>query len=106
MLRIVNYTTTCCQWVESGCHAVDHADPTRSTCDLALASVELGWGAADRTDGAIAEGDYVYALSEGQFAGMPYVSHDVFRIAGDRAVEHWDVMIEQACVSMHNNGVF
>jgi predicted SnoaL-like aldol condensation-catalyzing enzyme len=40
----------------------------------------------------VAEGDFVYTHSHGSFAGAPFVFHDLFRVAGGRAAEHWDVM--------------
>ena len=39
------------------------------------------------------EGDFGYAYSLGHFAGAAFVFHDLFRIAGRRATEHWDVMV-------------
>ena len=40
----------------------------------------------------VAEGDFVYNHSHGGFAGTPFVFHDLFRVAGGRVAEHWDVM--------------
>lgn len=40
----------------------------------------------------VAQGDFAYLRSEGQFGGRPFVFHDLFRVAGGRCVEHWDVM--------------
>jgi predicted SnoaL-like aldol condensation-catalyzing enzyme len=40
----------------------------------------------------VAEGDFVYTHSHGSFAGTPFVFHDLFRVAGGRVAEHWDVM--------------
>jgi predicted SnoaL-like aldol condensation-catalyzing enzyme len=40
----------------------------------------------------VAEGDFVYTHSHGSFGGTPFVFHDLFRVAGGRAAEHWDVM--------------
>jgi predicted SnoaL-like aldol condensation-catalyzing enzyme len=34
------------------------------------------------------------------------VFHDLFRVLADRAVEHWDVMFEEATALPHNNGLF
>jgi predicted SnoaL-like aldol condensation-catalyzing enzyme len=41
----------------------------------------------------VAEGDFGYAYSLGHFAGAEFVFHDLFRVAGGRATEHWDVMV-------------
>jgi predicted SnoaL-like aldol condensation-catalyzing enzyme len=54
----------------------------------------------------LAEGDFVYTLSDGHFAGTPYAFHDLFRVADDLAVEHWDVMVEQSGTLPHHNGLF
>src|SRR5271154_5791271 len=47
----------------------------------------------DRMRVIVAEGDFVYVLSDGHFGGAPYTFHDLFRVAGGRALEHWDVMV-------------
>lgn len=44
----------------------------------------------------VAEGDFTYLRSEGQFGGEPYVFHDLFRVADGRCVEHWDVMVPRS----------
>ena len=44
----------------------------------------------------VAEGNFAYLRSEGQFAGQPFVFHDLFRVAGGRCVEHWDVMVPRS----------
>jgi predicted SnoaL-like aldol condensation-catalyzing enzyme len=41
----------------------------------------------------VVEGDFAYLRSEGQFAGQPFVFHDLFRVAAGKIVEHWDVMV-------------
>lgn len=41
----------------------------------------------------VAEGDFAYAYSLGMFGLAPFVFHDLFRVAGGRAAEHWDVMV-------------
>ena len=48
----------------------------------------------DRMRVIVAEGNFVYVLSDGHFAGAPYTFHDLFRVAGGRAAEHWDVMVQ------------
>ncbi|MGL6237001.1 MAG: nuclear transport factor 2 family protein [Segniliparus sp.] len=44
----------------------------------------------------VAEGDFAYLRSEGSFAGAPFVFHDLFRVAGGKCVEHWDVMVPRS----------
>lgn len=44
----------------------------------------------------VAEGDVAYVRSEGTFANEPFVFHDLFRVAGGRCAEHWDVMVRRA----------
>jgi predicted SnoaL-like aldol condensation-catalyzing enzyme len=44
----------------------------------------------------VVDGDFAYLRSGGTFGGAPYVFHDLFRVAGGRCVEHWDVMVERA----------
>jgi predicted SnoaL-like aldol condensation-catalyzing enzyme len=39
---------------------------------------------------AVAEGSFVFALSEGQLDGKPYGFYDLFRVEGGKLVEHWD----------------
>ena len=67
---------------------------------LVAALTELAkQGIAMRYDGirqVVADGDFAYIRSEGTFADTPYVFHDLFRVAGDRCVEHWDVMVAKA----------
>lgn len=38
----------------------------------------------------VADGDFAYVRSEGNFAGKPYVFHDLFRIANAKCAEHSD----------------
>jgi predicted SnoaL-like aldol condensation-catalyzing enzyme len=56
-------------------------------------------GITMRYDGithVVAEGDVAYVRSEGTFANEPFVFHDLFRVAGGRCAEHWDVMVRRA----------
>ncbi len=40
----------------------------------------------------IGEGNFVLAMSEGEFAGEPTAFYDLFRVEGGKVVEHWDVL--------------
>lgn len=42
----------------------------------------------------LGEGNFVLAISEGQFADQPVAFYDLFRVDNNKLVEHWDV-IEQ-----------
>ena len=44
----------------------------------------------------VADGDLAYIRSEGTFGDAPYVFHDLFRVADDKCVEHWDVMVARS----------
>jgi predicted SnoaL-like aldol condensation-catalyzing enzyme len=53
-------------------------------------------GITMRYDGirqVVADGDFAYIRSEGTFADVPHVFHDLFRVADGKCAEHWDVMI-------------
>jgi len=53
----------------------------------------------------IAEGDLVLLQSEGEF-GEPVAYWDLFRVAGGRIVEHWDVIAPIPAELPHDNGLF
>ena len=40
----------------------------------------------------LGQGNFVLAISEGQFAGQHVSFYDLFRISGGKIVEHWDVI--------------
>ncbi len=40
----------------------------------------------------IGEGNFVLAMSEGEFAGAPTAFYDLFRVEDGKVVEHWDVL--------------
>ncbi|MGI8332734.1 nuclear transport factor 2 family protein [Actinomadura scrupuli] len=54
----------------------------------------------------IAEGNFVFTLSEGIKDGSTYVLYDMFRVADGKIVEHWDVVTELPAELPHDNGVF
>jgi len=43
----------------------------------------------DRIHRVLAEGDFVLSVSEGALDGVHSAFYDLFRVAGDRLVEHW-----------------
>jgi predicted SnoaL-like aldol condensation-catalyzing enzyme len=53
----------------------------------------------------VAEGDLVLLQSEGEFGG-PVAYWDLFRVDGDRIVEHWDVITPVPAQLPHTNGLF
>lgn len=54
----------------------------------------------------IAEGNFVFAMSEGAFGGAPTAFFDLFRVDDGRIVEHWDVIAEIPQEMAHDNGKF
>jgi len=54
----------------------------------------------------IAEGCFVFAMSEGTFGGKPTAFFDLFRVADGKIVEHWDVMADIPTTMAHANGKF
>jgi predicted SnoaL-like aldol condensation-catalyzing enzyme len=53
----------------------------------------------------VAEGDLVLLQSEGEF-GDAVAYWDLFRVAGGRIVEHWDVIAPVPAELPHGNGLF
>jgi predicted SnoaL-like aldol condensation-catalyzing enzyme len=54
----------------------------------------------------IAEGNFVLAVSEGQFAGAHSAFYDLFRLEAGKIVEHWDIISEIPADMAHSNGKF
>ncbi len=54
----------------------------------------------------VAEGNFVFTQSEGEFGGKPTAFYDLFRVEGGMIVEHWDVVQEIPTEFAHNNGMF
>ena len=46
----------------------------------------------NKTHLILAEGNYVFAVSEGTFGGNPMSYYDLFRVENGKIAEHWDVM--------------
>lgn len=53
----------------------------------------------------IAEGDFVFTRSEGDF-GVPSIYNDLWRVQDGKIVEHWDVILPVPSALPHTNGVF
>lgn len=53
----------------------------------------------------VADGDLVLVQSEGEF-GAPVAYWDLFRVEGDKIVEHWDVIAPVPAELPHHNGLF
>ncbi|MGI8329635.1 nuclear transport factor 2 family protein [Actinomadura scrupuli] len=60
----------------------------------------------DRLHLLVAEGNFVYAQSEGKVGGKPYAFNDLFRLENGKIVEHWDTVGEVPDVLPHNNSLF
>lgn len=59
-----------------------------------------------RTPLLIAEGDFVFAASEGALGDTPTAFFDLFRVAHRKIVEHWDVVAPIPAEMAHSNGKF
>ncbi|MHC0430216.1 nuclear transport factor 2 family protein [Streptomyces sp. O3] len=53
----------------------------------------------------VAEGNFVFALSEGTLSGAPHAFGDLFRLAGGKVVEHWDIRTDVPEQMPHTNGI-
>lgn len=54
----------------------------------------------------IAEGNFVFTMSEGAFGDKPTAFFDLFRVDSGKIVEHWDVVSEIPAKMAHQNGKF
>lgn len=54
----------------------------------------------------IAEGNFVFTLSEGEIGGKTHAIYDLFRVMDGKIVEHWDVVQAVPAKMAHNNGMF
>jgi len=55
----------------------------------------------------LGEGNFVLAVSEGEWSGKSQVFYDLFRMKDGKVVEHWDVIQEIPTEGLaHNNGMF
>jgi predicted SnoaL-like aldol condensation-catalyzing enzyme len=60
----------------------------------------------DTVHQVIAQGDFVFAMSEGSFGGAPTAFFDLFRVENGKIAEHWDVISEIPAEMAHDNGKF
>lgn len=60
------------------------------------------------THQVLAEGNYVLAVSEGTYGGVPTAYYDLWRVENSKIVEHWDVMetIADQSTWQNQNGKF
>lgn len=54
----------------------------------------------------VAEGNFVFAASEGKIGETPTAFFDLFRVEDGRIVEHWDTVSEIPADMPHDNGKF
>ncbi|MEM7269095.1 MAG: nuclear transport factor 2 family protein [Pseudomonadota bacterium] len=54
----------------------------------------------------VAEGDFVFTMSEGSLGETPTAFFDLFRVADGKIVEHWDVISSIPDEMAHQNGKF
>lgn len=54
----------------------------------------------------VAQGNFVFAGSEGTLGGKPTAFFDLFRVEGGKIVEHWDVIADIPAKMAHDNGKF
>jgi predicted SnoaL-like aldol condensation-catalyzing enzyme len=72
---------------------------------LAEAGIEMKY---DQIHLVLGEGNFVLAVSEGSFGGVPTSYYDLWRIENGKIVEHWDVMetIADKSTWANENGKF
>lgn len=70
-----------------------------------LADNEISFG-YHKIHRVVAEGNFVFTQSEGEFAGNPTAYYDLFRVDAGKLVEHWDVIQPIPTQFAHDNGMF
>ena len=60
----------------------------------------------NRVHKVIAEGNFVFTMSEGTLGDAPTAYFDLFRVDNGKIVEHWDVITEIPNEMAHENGKF
>lgn len=79
-----------------------------------MAAAMIGFGTAanaqtlSNTEKALAQGNFVPAVSEGTFGGAPTNYYDLWRVENGKIAEHWDVMetIADQSAWANDNGKF
>lgn len=79
-----------------------------------IAVAVIGFGTAanaqtlSSTEKALAQGNFVLAVSEGTFGGAPTSYYDLWRVENGKIAEHWDVMetIADEATWQNQNGKF
>lgn len=79
-----------------------------------IAVALIGFGTAanaqtlSNTEKALAQGNFVLAVSEGTFGGVPTSYYDLWRVENGKIAEHWDVMetIADEATWQNQNGKF
>ena len=79
-----------------------------------MAAAMIGFGTAanaqtlSNTEKALAQGNFVPAVSEGTFGGVPTSYYDLWRVENGKIAEHWDVMetIADPSTWQNQNGKF
>lgn len=59
-----------------------------------------------RTPIVVAEGNFVFAASEGKLGETPTAFFDLFRVEDGKIVEHWDTVADIPAQMAHDNGKF
>lgn len=65
-----------------------------------------GFYSYSKTHHVIAEGNFVFTLSQGDIWKFTHGFFDLFRVEGGKVVEHWDVIQRVPWWMPHNNGMF
>ncbi len=60
----------------------------------------------DTVHRVIAQGNFVFTMSEGSFGGRPTAFFDLFRVENGKIAEHWDVISAIPSEMAHENGKF
>ena len=79
-----------------------------------MAAAMIGFGTAanaqplSNTEKALAQGNFMLAVSEGTFGGAPTSYYDLWRVENGKIAEHWDVMetIADPSAWQNQNGKF
>ncbi len=79
-----------------------------------MAAAMIGFGTAanaqtlSNTENALAQGNFVPAVSEGTFGGVPTSYYDLWRVENGKIAEHWDVVetIADPSTWQNQNGKF